>query len=1039
MAAFVFSMRRIGNTSIERELTLYIETMKLRLASAINSELSLVLKMADVPIIKRHFLNPEDEELKVLAFEEIAAYRRNFKNNSVFWVNDIDKKFYFDDAAFYEIDPDDPESYWYNMTLYETEKYNFNINYNSEMKQINLWVNAPVMENGKPAGMLGTGIDLTDFITFFYGDPDTNTDIYLFNSLNEITIAQDQALAFGKKPITVLENIDDDILDIVRDLRPDETRIITKNNFKYALSPVPQLNWYIVAYEPMSFNTLFDPTMTTVFIVIALLILIIFIVCNIFIFIMKDAVDEQNRQLIILTRAAEAASEAKSNFLANTSHEIRTPMNAIIGMSELALRENPSPAVRDYINNIRHAGSNLLSLINDILDISKIESGKMELINYEYLFASLINDVINITRMRLLDKPIRFITNIDCHIPNNMTGDVARIRQVLINILGNAVKYTKEGRINLEVSAGPYDGTERFLLTFRISDTGIGIQEENMHKLFSDFIQFDSHKNRGIEGTGLGLAISQKLCRLMGGDITVESKYGEGSVFTVTLSQEVKEYKPIAKVERPEEKGVLLYERRALYADSIAFTLKNLGVPVEVSAKDKLLEDLESAALAGRPYPFVFVSPDMAEKTINFLKENSATIMVLLANLEDVEIFQHKPAINIPTYTVPVANVLNGITEIQFQEKSGICFIAPQMKVLIVDDIAANLDVAKGLMALYQMNISTASSGKEAIDLIRKNTYDIVLMDHMMPEMDGIEATAIIRKWEDNNTGDPHKRTPIIALTANAIFGMKEMFLEKGFNDYLSKPIEISQLDALLAKWTPKEKQVMVDQQLKRDNFEGEAGITIQGIDVKAGINMTGGILEVYRKVLASFYNDVEMRLPRLAAIPAAPDLTGFTVDVHALKSAAATIGAAELSKEAAELEALFLAGAKDTGMEGGLTAIRERLPLFYEHLKEMAEKIKQALEEDRKRGTGNGGDKNGAEVLLNISDAGVRALFLELKTALEAKDMRSIERVSGELLDKGLDKETEEILNTVSDLLLVAEFKAAAAKLDEIIIDLKE
>ncbi|MDR3335921.1 MAG: response regulator [Treponema sp.] len=742
-------------------------------------------------------------------------------------------------------------------------------------------------------------------------------------------------------------------------------------------------------------------------------------------------VTAQNRLLMDLNKKALAASEAKSNFLSNTSHEIRTPMNAIIGMSELALREDLPSAARNYVGNIRHAGSNLLSILNDILDFSKIESGKMEIIPSEYLFTSLINDVINIIRMRLAEKHVRFITNIDCSIPNSMTGDVVRIRQVLLNILSNAAKFTQEGRVVLSVSSEPEapKNKNRIILTFTVSDTGIGIKEEDIDKLFSDFTQFDSHKNRGLEGTGLGLAISRNLCRMMGGDISVESTYGKGSTFTVILPQETESPKPIARVENPEKKHVLLYERRTIYENSLAYSLKNLGVPVTVSTKDGLLPDFERGiGETGKPYPFVFVSPDEAEKLLNFIKQkNLETTLVMLAKLEDMEIFQYNPMINIPTYTVPVANVLNGLTETQFQEKAGVCFTAPEAKILIVDDIVTNLNVAKGLMELYEMDITTAVSGKEAIGLVEKNAYDIIFMDHMMPEMDGIEATAAIRAIEEFRRKEksskefPRARPegiPIIALTANAVSGMKEMFLEKGFNDYLSKPIEISQMDALIAKWIPLEKRKMPGRARYREVFEGDAGIAIKGIDIAKGINLTGGTIAGFRQVLASFYKDAEERLNYLNTAPVETDTGYFTAQVHALKSAAATIGATALSKEAAALE--------EAGKKGNIDAIRESLPNFCLYLFQLTKGIKRELQM-------NEDDENGKDSSFYIPK------LVELKTALREKNIESIDTIIVDLEKERMNAKMKDGLGAISDQVLMTEFEAALDTLNELLGEYKD
>jgi signal transduction histidine kinase/CheY-like chemotaxis protein len=736
-----------------------------------------------------------------------------------------------------------------------------------------------------------------------------------------------------------------------------------------------------------------------------LLILIGFIV---YLYLVKG-ITKQNQMLVELNKKAEAASEAKSNFLANTSHEIRTPMNAILGMSDLVLRQEIPEAAKNYVLNIRQAGTNLLSIINDILDISKIESGKMTIMQADYLFASLINDCINIIRMRLTDKQVRFIANIDGAIPNYLSGDVVRLRQILLNVLGNAVKYTREGYVRLTVTM-----TERYndvLLNFKIEDTGIGIKKEDMGKLFGDYLQFDSHKNRWLEGTGLGLAIARNLSRLMGGDITVESEYKKGSVFTITIPQTAKDPAPIAKVQNPEAKAVLLYERRDIYADSLAYTLENLGVDVTKTSKEELLRLLENNV-----YPFVFVSPDMAEKVLETIKtKEMKTIMVLLANLEDIDIFQHTPMINIPTYAVPVANVLNGITETVSQEKAGACFTAPEAKILIVDDISTNLDVAKGLLELYKMNISTASSGKEAVRLAGKNNYDIIFMDHMMPEMDGIEAAALIRKAE---SGDRH--VPIIALTANAISGMREFFIKEGFDDYISKPIEISQLDLIIEKWIPQEKRVEMGEPLERETFSGESGLIIPGVDIQKGINMTGGTLAGYCKVLAQFYKDAKSRFPFFANPPLEAEIDAFTAQVHAIKSAAGTIGAAEVSKEAAALEA--------AGKSRDTAAIMEGLPEFYAHLSELVTAIGKVFESEKSgvEKEGGGWGMEGA----HPSPSTLHSSLVSLKAFLEAKNIEEIDRLL-EAIDKiPLDTKTRERINAISDKVLMGDYQGA---IDEI------
>ncbi|MDR2617903.1 MAG: response regulator [Treponema sp.] len=513
---------------------------------------------------------------------------------------------------------------------------------------------------------------------------------------------------------------------------------------------------------------------------------------------------------------ADENSLSKSNFLAKMSHEIRTPMNAILGMAELMLRKDLASDVYDNALNIKQAGSSLLSIINDILDFSKIESGKMDIVNNVYQFASIINDVIAIIRMRLTEKPVHFITRIDGSLPTTLIGDETRVRQVLLNLLTNAVKYTREGSITLSISrrdggrekTGQDGGEPRILIAFEVADTGIGLKKENMEKLFGNFVQFDKERNRGVEGTGLGLAISRNLCLLMGGDITVESVYGQGSVFTALIPQRVKDDTPFALVEKPETKPALVYENRPHYAESLVYTLDNLGTPC---AAVRTSADF-TAQLARGGWRFIFTAPSLFDEVRELLQNSGSgaeaepKLALLLEYGEAARPDMY--TLFMPVQPTAVANILNDTKSdagYHETETPGVRFTAPDARILIVDDIEINLDVAEGILDPYQMSIDRATGGLEAVQLVRENQYDLVFMDHMMPGMDGIEATAAIRSWEKSQN---KSEMPIVALTANAISGMKEMFLEQGFNDYVSKPIEIAKLDEIMSQWIPAGKRI---------------------------------------------------------------------------------------------------------------------------------------------------------------------------------------------------------------------------------------
>jgi len=502
--------------------------------------------------------------------------------------------------------------------------------------------------------------------------------------------------------------------------------------------------------------------------------------------------------------AAKAASRAKSGFLAKMSHEIRTPMNAIIGMAELALRTKDINTAREHLITIKQAGANLISIINDILDFSKIETGKLEIVTGDYLFSSLINDVINIIRMRVVDTQVHLLVNIDSKIPDALTGDEIRIRQVLLNILGNAVKYTEKGFVTLTVY-GEFTGDNTVTLNMEIMDTGKGIKQEDMKDLFVEYKQLDQGHNRGVEGTGLGLTIARNIVSAMGGKIDVYSEYGKGSSFTVTLPQIVRSHKPLAEVENPEIKKVIIYERRGIFADSIVLTIDNLGVSSKVVSTDFEFNEW----MTKEKFDFIFISFEMyTNNREEILKYVAMSKIVILTEFGETIPDSNLNVISMPAHSISIANILNGKTDkFSYDDNNEliVSFTAPQANILVVDDIITNLNVAKGLLSPYETQITLCKSGMMALNAIKNNRFDIVFMDHRMPDMDGMETTHRIRAMGDE---DPYyKDVPIIALTADAVSGIKEMFLENGFNDFLSKPIDTIQLNSVLENWIPKEKQ----------------------------------------------------------------------------------------------------------------------------------------------------------------------------------------------------------------------------------------
>ena len=521
-------------------------------------------------------------------------------------------------------------------------------------------------------------------------------------------------------------------------------------------------------------------------------------------------------------KVAQDANRAKSNFLASMSHEMRTPLNAIIGLSELTLGYGDlNWESSSNLEKIYSAGMTLLSTVNDILDISKIEAGKLELIQVEYDIPSLINDAINQSSLFMGEKPVSFVLDISEDFPLRLYGDDLRVKQILNNLLSNAFKYTLEGTVelNIDFSHEAADSTESNMVwvSICVRDTGMGIRNEDIQNLFIDYAQIDSKFHRSIEGTGLGLPITKKILEIMGGSISVESEYGKGSVFTAKFRQKI--------------------AGNAVIGAETADSLKRLHYSYQKRRRNyKMLR------------------------------------------------------INIP-----------------------------YARVLVVDDVKTNLDVAKGMLKPYGMQIDCVASGMEAINAIReeKVKYNAVFMDHMMPVMDGIEATRIIR--EDIGT-EYAKTVPIIALTANAIVGNEEMFLSKGFQAFISKPIEIERLDAVLREWVrDKELEKTFDSinanwqipnirsgKDRRGNFDRRRGndrrTRASGIDLDMGIKRFGGDKESFLIVLRSYVEDSIHLLEHIKGVTR-DTLADYAMTIHGIKGSSRGICADELGAKAEALE----------------------------------------------------------------------------------------------------------------------------------------
>ncbi len=539
--------------------------------------------------------------------------------------------------------------------------------------------------------------------------------------------------------------------------------------------------------------------------------------------------EKQKKQLLIADKElreavdeAKFANQAKSDFLANMSHEIRTPINAVLGMDEMILRECTDESIRGYASNIKRAGHTLLSLINDILDFSKIESGKMEIIPSEYSLMALLNDCYNLISVRAKDKNVDIIFKNDETVPSRLFGDEVRVRQILLNLLTNAVKYTDEGSVTLNIS-WERSGYADILLEVSVKDTGKGISEEGIKVLFDSFKRIEEKKNRNIEGTGLGLTITKQLLDYMGGTITVKSKYGIGSEFIVTIPQTIVSEKP-------------------------------------------------------------------------------------LGNFSD-------------KYT---ANETNS-------KKYKETFWAPDAEILVVDDVPMNLEVFKALLKETKVNVDTALSGKQCLKMLESKKYHIIFMDHMMPEMDGVEALSRIRQMK----GNPNADIPVIALTANAIVGAEEEYLEAGFADYISKPVRGKVLEKVVVRFLPKE---LVKEAKPQDKVKKDLGETLLGrldfLDTKTGIGYCGYSEELYGEIVNTYATSpCDEKLEELYK---AKDWVQYRVQVHALKSTSKTIGAQMLSDQALHLET--------AARQGDVEYIEKHHDKTIKAYRELLEKLNEAL-----------------------------------------------------------------------------------------------
>ncbi|MDD6395665.1 MAG: ATP-binding protein [Firmicutes bacterium] len=614
---------------------------------------------------------------------------------------------------------------------------------------------------------------------------------------------------------------------------------------------------------------------------------------------------------------AEAGTKEKADFLANMSHEMRTPMIAVCGMSELLLQNDLTPLEEEYVTTIRNSANNLLSLVNDILDFSKIDAGMMNLVEVHYNIENMVAEIANMINVRMGgEKDISFIVEIDANVPKGLIGDELRIRQILINLLNNAVKFTEKGMVKLKISYS-MDEMGKSWIKADVEDTGIGITPADQKKLFAEFSQVDTQKNHSIQGTGLGLIISQRLANLMNGNITLESEYGKGSTFTVVIEQKVDDSEEIGIVPDPDGYVAYVYEPDDCCRENFKEIMSQLGVAV-ITISNISVWDYYNADRFGA---ILFFDYDSGIEVVNSfalkIKRMRIVTMIGANSFVDAGIKNNILMIHKPILTGQLSALIRGenLDTFRRERKPENHLFVPEARIMAVDDNYVNLRVIEGLLSVYKPQVRLVSSGREAYNILCSDMgFDLIFMDQMMPDWDGIETVQRIRALE----GEYYKNVPIVALSANTSQNSRELFMSNGMNDFLEKPISTNALSNMIKKYIPREKQLSeyveeidpmmtVNRPINSEYISAaskNAGdVKIEGINTTDGIFNMGGSVDAYNHILNVVLEDGRKKIVFLEKYAIEGNLKAYHIESHAIKSVAASIGADSLSLTAKQHE----------------------------------------------------------------------------------------------------------------------------------------